>query len=101
MKNTLYWFLILGLLIAGCEKRATCPQPGDQNNVRLQDTAHVYPGIARIKVTPRMAELLSKSAAEQVFAGLEVRSVRRVFPYAGKFEARTREAGLHLWYTVT
>ena len=26
--------------------------------------------------------------------------MRRTFPPAGKFEARTREAGLHLWYNV-
>ncbi|MDD2289639.1 MAG: S8 family serine peptidase [Bacteroidales bacterium] len=103
MKNTLYWLLICGILLAGCEKKATFQQPGNQNLDRLQDTAQVYPGIARIKVTGQMAELLSKStlSAAQVFAGLDVRSYRRVFPFAGKYEARTREAGLHLWYTVT
>ncbi len=103
MKNILFWLLVCGFLFSGCEKKSTYPQPGNQNLERLQDTAQVYPGIARIKVTGQMAELLSKStsAAEQVFAGLDVRSCRRVFPFAGKFEARTREAGLHLWYTVT
>lgn len=28
------------------------------------------------------------------------KSLERVFPYAGKFEARTRKEGLHLWYRV-
>ena len=103
MKNTLYWLLIFGFLFSGCEKKTTDPQAGNQDQERLLDTAHVYPGIARIKVTSQMAELLCKSpsTAEQAFAGLDVRSFHRVFPYAGKFEARTREAGLHLWYTVT
>ena len=31
---------------------------------------------------------------------LEITSMERLFPYAGKFEARTREAGLHKWYVI-
>lgn len=31
-------------------------------------------------------------------AGIE--SMRRTFPYAGKFEARTRAEGMHLWYDL-
>ena len=103
MKNILFWLLICGFLFSGCEKKTSCPQAGNPNQDRLRDTAHVYPGIVRIKVTSQMAELLSEStsSAEQAFEGLEIHSVHRVFPYAGKFEARTQEAGLHLWYTVT
>lgn len=29
-----------------------------------------------------------------------IRSMERCFPYAGKFEARTRAAGLHRWYRI-
>ncbi|MFA5769419.1 MAG: S8 family serine peptidase [Bacteroidales bacterium] len=103
MKNILYWLLVCGFLFPGCEKKSTYPQAGDQKQERLLDTVNVYPGIARIKVTDQMADLLSKSPAysDQVFAGLNVRSVTRVFPQNGKFEARTRTTGLHLWYTVT
>ena len=103
MKNIFFWLLICGFLFFGCEKKTSCPQTGNPNHDRLRDTAHVYPGIVRIKVTNQMGELLSKStsSAKEAFAGLEIHSVHRVFPYAGKFEARTREAGLHLWYTVT
>ena len=103
MKNILFWLLIFGFLFSGCEKKNSCPQTGNPNQDRLRDTAHVYPGIVRIKVTSQMAELLSvsTSSAKEAFAGLEIHSVHRAFPYTGKFEARTREAGLHLWYTVT
>jgi hypothetical protein len=31
----------------------------------------------------------------------EVRSMQRVFPYAGKFEERHKRHGLHLWYEIT
>lgn len=103
MKNIFFWLLICGFLFFGCEKKTSCPQTGNPNHDRLRDTAHVYPGIVRIKVTNQMGELLSKStsSAKEAFAGLEIHSVHRAFPYTGKFEARTREAGLHLWYTVT
>ncbi len=35
-----------------------------------------------------------------VTASLGVKSMRRMFPHAGEFEERTREAGLHKWYIV-
>lgn len=39
-------------------------------------------------------------AAEDVVSKIKIRSIQRTFPYAGRFEARTRKAGLHLWYDV-
>ncbi|MFV0267787.1 MAG: S8 family serine peptidase [Draconibacterium sp.] len=39
-------------------------------------------------------------AAEDVVAKTKIRSMKRTFPEAGRFEARTRKAGLHLWYDV-
>lgn len=32
--------------------------------------------------------------------GNTIKSVKRIFPFAGRFEARTRAEGLHLWYEV-
>lgn len=37
---------------------------------------------------------------DQVLNGLQIVSMERVFPEAGEFEARTRRAGLHRWYTI-
>ncbi|MGN0190874.1 MAG: subtilase family N-terminal domain-containing protein, partial [Candidatus Cryptobacteroides sp.] len=34
------------------------------------------------------------------FRGLGVIRMRRLFPHAGEFEERTREAGLHRWYVL-
>ncbi len=31
---------------------------------------------------------------------INARGMKRLFPYAGKFEKRTRKEGLHLWYVV-
>lgn len=39
-------------------------------------------------------------AADDVVSKTKIRSVKRTFPEAGRFEARTRKAGLHLWYDV-
>lgn len=33
-------------------------------------------------------------------ASLGVKEIKRVFPYAGRFEERSRRHGLHLWYEV-
>lgn len=38
---------------------------------------------------------------DEVLAGLEVVSLRRLFPYTARHEERTRAAGLHRWYVVT
>lgn len=43
---------------------------------------------------------LKVKSLELATAQLGIVSARRLFPYAGKFEKRTREAGLHLWYVV-
>ncbi len=103
MKKIFYWLLSFMILFASCEKKTSYPPAVDQNLKHLKDTINVYPGVARIKVTELMAERLGNSpaSADQVFAGLDIRSVHRVFPEGGKFEARTRKARLHLWYTVT
>ncbi len=103
MKKIMYWLLSFMILFASCEKKTSYPPAVGQNLKHLKDTINVYPGVARIKVTDQMAELLSKStsSADQVFAGFNICSVHRVFSEEGKFEARTRKAGLHLWYKVT
>ena len=104
MKKTFYFIGILMLLLSGCEKNPELPPQGiHQNREHLKDTNHVHAGVVHIKVTDRLAEQItdSYSPAEHLFAGMDIESVSRSFPYAGKYEARTRAAGLHLWYTVT
>ena len=63
-----------------------------------------------IKVDEGLAETLEKATDKNGFVKLpEVRSMnnlgiirmRRLFPDAGEFEARTRDEGLHLWYVLS
>lgn len=50
------------------------------------------------------AAVLTRSGiapVDEVLQGLEITSLRRVFPYTPRHEERTRAAGLHKWYVVT
>src|SRR5687768_9785088 len=72
-------------------------------------------GILRIKVGEELASRLeanrsSRTVSGEIVTGVEsidqinrqfrVRHLERVFPHAGKHEARHRKHGLHLWYEV-
>lgn len=41
------------------------------------------------------------SGLNQLLEPLGIKSIRRMFPHGGEFEARRRAAGLHKWYLVT
>lgn len=71
------------------------------------------PGKARILLTDELVADLSLEtdpvtelpytkvqAVNNIFTSLGITRMERTFPYAGKFEERTRKAGLHLWYDV-
>lgn len=57
---------------------------GDDLRINLQN------GIVQSNVTPLNALL----------SNIKATSMQRLFPYAGKYEERTRREGLHLWYVV-
>ncbi|GHU94653.1 hypothetical protein FACS1894156_3110 [Bacteroidia bacterium] len=68
-------------------------------------------GYVRIFVSENLSETLEAAthkglrltqalAADDVVAEVKIRSIQRTFPVAGRFEARSRKAGLHLWYDV-
>ncbi len=63
-----------------------------------------------IKVNEDLALELEKATDKNGFvslpkvrsmAGLGIVEMRRLFPYAGDYEARTRAEGLHLWYVLS
>ncbi len=45
--------------------------------------------------------MTKSSGAEEILEALGATSISRVFPYAGKWEPRHREAGLHRFYRIT
>ena len=107
-----------GLLVncsreAGLEQKLQ--QPSGEVCFGLQaDEQNLIPGEMIIKVTPDLGEQIEARTDEDgsVMVGevpalksaessLRIESMARLFPYAGKFEERTRAEGLHLWYRVS
>jgi len=75
----------------------------------------VEPGVMRVKVTEAYARQLETGrlrftasnvvqtgvpTLDKVHRQFSARSMKRVFPQSGKYEAKHRKHGLHLWYEV-
>lgn len=96
------------LLLFGCQKQdvSLMPQKADETIVNQDGeklkTSSLEQGHIRLQLSEEMTELAETDpdAFIQLFAELGVKSVSRTFPDAGKFEKRTREAGLHRWYDL-
>lgn len=72
----------------------------DTHKEQGQISARIQEGKVRVKFKPDFENVhLLKTRASQ--NSLQIISIRRLFQDAGKFEKRSREAGLHLWYEVT
>ena len=93
--------LVLAMML-GVSAASSCSSVRDEiekdidveTPIREADDIKVIPGRLRVKfsenVEPRIS-LLSAVGATRM---------ERVFPYAGKFEARTHKEGLDRWYNV-
>ena len=106
--------MTLSVLAVSCAKTVGAPsEPSlSEESVRI-DPPSVVSGQVVVEFTDEMVEKLEKSfssgeflttrssAVNEVFSGLEVIGVRRLYPDAGKWEPRHREAGLHKWYVLT
>ena len=109
MKKLLCFYLPVLLLAVACTKEpalsgteSVVPEEARQDPCLVQ-------GVVLVQLSDGMIEALqdagspaqTKSAAfNSLSEALSVTSVERVFPDAGRFEARHREAGLHRWYRI-
>jgi serine protease len=70
----------------------------------VQDTPigmQAQKGRLRLKFKSRFAGKAEQAVYTRAGTGdIRIVSMKRLFPFAGKFEERTRKAGLHLWYEV-
>lgn len=99
---TIFGLLLLGMLAVSCisEKQQT------DEEISIKDAA--VKGELLVKFVPEVAEILenavpTKAGIPDVDEILELAGTyqfERVFPVDSRNEARTREAGLHLWYIV-
>lgn len=99
----------VALIHCGCQKAetATAIEETREERVVTQDgmqlpASALEQGHVRVKLSDEMTLLAENDpdAFRELFSGLGAVSVERTFPDAGKFEKRSRKAGLHRWYDV-
>lgn len=113
MKRAILFFLAI-MLIASCRQEEMLPVPDEPgNNPSIFDISDedALQGCIYVKLKEEpMGEVRVRNVGNTVTTGvkvldraassLKITRMERTFPYAGKFEERTRKEGLHLWYNV-
>lgn len=109
MKHTLFNLLFL-IAIVACQQETPVEVPKDDYS-GLLNASECVRGEVQVKFRELAEDLEIKAtrsggistedvALDEAVARIGAVRMERIFPYAGKFEARTRKAGLHLWYRV-
>lgn len=113
MKKAILFFLA-AMLISSCRQEEIASVPDDPgNNPSISDLSNedVLQGCIYVKLKEEPSgEVRVRNVGNAVTTGvkvldraassLKITRMERTFPYAGKFEERTRKEGLHLWYNV-
>lgn len=89
--------ILPSLLLAACSVQ----EPVVPEAPAAPGSGSLIPGKAIVLVSEELAESFTLSDAPEIADVLGIRSVRRVFPEAGEYEARHRAAGLHRWYSIS
>ncbi len=109
MKRTLLYSLLI-LVFAACQDTLTPEVPKD-DALPMLDEKGLVKGEMYVKFESLNEDLkvvatrgcgveTDNRELNEAAARIGAREMQRVFPHAGKYEARTRKAGLHLWYKV-
>ena len=115
MKKKFFYIALVALALTGCsDSLSTLDSSEGKADITIPADAEA--GELLIKFSPEMSDILDQAQKSQTRAGKATRSgipstdevldilgsysFKRVFPVDANTEARTREAGLHLWYTV-
>lgn len=115
MKKKFFYIAMVALALTGCSDSLSTIGSSDGNS-EITIPADAEAGELLIKFSPEMSDILDQAQLGKIRAGKATRSgipstdevldilgsysFERVFPVDANTEARTREAGLHLWYTV-
>ena len=115
MKKKFFYIAMVALALTGCADNLSSLDSSD-NKSEVTIPADATDGELLIKFSPEMSDILDQVQASKSRSGVGSRSgipstdevldilgsysFERVFPVDPKTEARTRAAGLHLWYTV-
>ena len=115
MKKKFFYIAMVALVLTGCsESLSTIDSSEGKADITIPSDAEA--GELLIKFAPEMSSILDQAQMSKTRSGKATRSgipstdevldilgsysFERVFPIDANTEARTREAGLHLWYTV-
>lgn len=115
MKKKFFYIAMVALALTGCSDSLSTIGSSDGNS-EITIPADAEAGELLIKFSPEMSDILDQAQLSKPRAGKATRSgipstdevldilgsysFERVFPVDANTEARTSEAGLHLWYTV-
>lgn len=115
MKKKFFYIAMVALALTGCSDSLSTIGSSDGNS-EITIPVDAEAGELLIKFSPEMSDILDQAQLSKPRAGKATRSgipstdevldilgsysFERVFPVDANTEARTREAGLHLWYTV-
>lgn len=115
MKKKFFYIAMVALALTGCSDSLSTIGSSDGNS-EITIPADAEAGELLIKFSPEISDILDQAQLSKTRAGKATRSgipstdevldilgsysFERVFPVDANTEARTREAGLHLWYTV-
>ena len=115
MKKKFFYIAMVALALTGCSDSLSTIGSSDGNS-EITIPADAEAGELLIKFSPEMSDILDQAQLGKTRAGKATRSgipstdevldilgsysFERVFPVDANTEAKTREAGLHLWYTV-
>ena len=115
MKKKFFYIAMVALALTGCSDSLSTIGSSDGNS-EITIPADAEAGELLIKFSPEMSDILDQAQLGKTRSGKATRSgipstdevldilgsysFERVFPVDANTEARTREAGLHLWYTV-
>ena len=117
MKKKFFYIAMVALALTGCADNLSGIDSSDGKTNGVVIPADAENGELLIKFSPEMSDILDQAQSTMTRAGvagtrsgipstdevldiLGSYSFKRVFPVDEKTEARTRKAGLHLWYTV-
>ena len=115
MKKKFFYIAMVALVLTGCsDSLSTIDSSEGKADITIPSDAEA--GELLIKFAPEMSSILDQAQMSKTRSGKATRSgipstdevldilgsysFERVFPVDANTEARTREAGLHLWYTV-
>ncbi len=117
-RNYILYFIILALFTACDADELELNNSNDKENretktlyVSSNNMPHIQKGEIRIKLSKSIGDNISITKPQGIVQSnvsqlnvflnsINANKMQRLFPYAGKFEERTRKEGLHLWYKV-